>query len=225
MFKQKNIRLICFMSIFIMALSYMLAACDNQNKNCNHAGGNATCTQQAICEICNQPYGELAPHTYADQYTCHDRKCINKDCFHIEYATTEHTLEKYACIYCKTSIGCSLEILQRDYETLIVEKVKNFGYGEANYSVVILNQDETLKNLENYYFSEQLDKTKITRGLFVKVEPFNGKTMYYNFGLELSVEQKEDILVSTGKPEDLWFDEWYLEVVDGNKKLLFEFLE
>lgn len=59
----------------------------------------------------------------------------------------------------------------------------------------------------------------------MKVEPFNGKTMYYNFGLELSVEQKEDILVSTGKPEDLWFDEWYLEVVDGNKKLLFEFLE
>ena len=38
MFKQKNIRLICFMSIFIMALSYMLVACDNQNKNCNHAG-------------------------------------------------------------------------------------------------------------------------------------------------------------------------------------------
>lgn len=161
MFKQKNIRLICFMSIFIMALSYMLVACDNQNKNCNHAGGNATCTQQAICEICNQPYGELAPHTYTDQYTCHDRKCINKDCSHIEYATTEHTLEKYACIYCKTSIGCSLEILQRDYETLIVEKVKNFGYGEANYSVVILNQMKTLKIWKIIIFLNNWNKQKL----------------------------------------------------------------
>lgn len=30
----------------------------------NHEGGTATCTQQAICDKCGQPYGALAAHTY-----------------------------------------------------------------------------------------------------------------------------------------------------------------
>lgn len=31
-----------------------------------HYGGTATCTEQAICAACKQPYGDLAEHTYGD---------------------------------------------------------------------------------------------------------------------------------------------------------------
>ena len=31
-----------------------------------HTGGTKTCTAQAVCTVCNQPYGELAPHSYTD---------------------------------------------------------------------------------------------------------------------------------------------------------------
>ena len=42
----------------------------------DHTGGKATCKEQAICEVCHQPYGELsAEHNYVaencgDEYTC-----------------------------------------------------------------------------------------------------------------------------------------------------------
>ena len=32
-----------------------------------HTGGTATCTQEAVCTVCNQPYGGTLPHTYTAQ--------------------------------------------------------------------------------------------------------------------------------------------------------------
>ena len=46
-----------------------------------HTGGTATCTAQAICETCKQPYGSMAEHEYEwannDEY--HWKKCKNCD--------------------------------------------------------------------------------------------------------------------------------------------------
>lgn len=39
-------------------LAVCAAACDE------HTGGTATCLEQAVCEKCGKPYGELADHTY-----------------------------------------------------------------------------------------------------------------------------------------------------------------
>ena len=36
------------------------------NPACEHIGGAATCTEQAICEKCGESYGELASHTLVD---------------------------------------------------------------------------------------------------------------------------------------------------------------
>lgn len=36
--------------------------------NPNHTGGAATCTEQAICEVCGTAYGELAAHTWSNTY-------------------------------------------------------------------------------------------------------------------------------------------------------------
>lgn len=37
---------------------------------CIHTGGSATCKEKAVCDICHQPYGELAGHTYNQEGVC-----------------------------------------------------------------------------------------------------------------------------------------------------------
>lgn len=59
-----------------------------------------TCFSQAeykySCLYCGMEYeeyfkyGELLPHTYEDEFTCHDRACFYPGCTHVEVATTEH---------------------------------------------------------------------------------------------------------------------------------------
>jgi len=57
----------------------------------------ATCSQKAryhkscVCGAVGSQYfevGEMLPHEYEDEHTCHDRACVN--CDHIELATTQH---------------------------------------------------------------------------------------------------------------------------------------
>lgn len=44
----------------------------NTCRSASHTGGTATCTERAVCEVCNQPYGELAAHT-GGKATCTER--------------------------------------------------------------------------------------------------------------------------------------------------------
>lgn len=48
----------------------------------SHSGGEATCTEKAVCEVCGQEYGEYAPHQYAekvaDEYLKTPASCISK---------------------------------------------------------------------------------------------------------------------------------------------------
>ena len=37
--------------------------CTEQRNRESHKGGTATCTVKAVCEVCNQPYGDLKAHT------------------------------------------------------------------------------------------------------------------------------------------------------------------
>ena len=40
-------------------------------KNCTqHTGGTATCVQKAVCSICREAYGDLAPHTFDNDGSC-----------------------------------------------------------------------------------------------------------------------------------------------------------
>lgn len=48
----------------------------------HHQGGNATCTQKAVCEICNSEYGDLAEHLFND-YQYQDDKFSSK-CEHCD---------------------------------------------------------------------------------------------------------------------------------------------
>ena len=53
-------------------LIYWCDACKmNTRLDVSHTGGTATCTERAVCEVCNQSYGELAAHTGGTEFpTC-----------------------------------------------------------------------------------------------------------------------------------------------------------
>lgn len=59
-----------------------------------HAGGNATCTAQAVCEMCGKGYGEMASHSYNEAWNAdaesHWHKCANCDAIS---AKTAHEFE------------------------------------------------------------------------------------------------------------------------------------
>ena len=60
-----------------------------------HSGGTATCTQKAVCEVCNAEYGELAPHVY-------DRQIATED-----YLATAATCTSPATYYYSCSCGAA----------------------------------------------------------------------------------------------------------------------
>ena len=53
-------------------LIYWCDACKmNTRLDVSHTGGTATCTERAVCEVCNQPYGEPPAHTGGTEFpTC-----------------------------------------------------------------------------------------------------------------------------------------------------------
>lgn len=57
---------------------------------CEHSGGTATCTAQAICEQCGEPYGNLAPHDWSEELTV----AVAANC------TNSGTKAHYACENC-----------------------------------------------------------------------------------------------------------------------------
>ena len=61
-------------------LIYWCDACEmNTRLDVSHTGGTATCTERAVCEVCNEPYGELAAHTGGTEFpTCTTGKICEK---------------------------------------------------------------------------------------------------------------------------------------------------
>ena len=55
--------------------------CGDKSGTENHSGGTATCTDKAICSICNQEYGKALGHLYGEKVTDgkgnHVQTCLN----------------------------------------------------------------------------------------------------------------------------------------------------
>ena len=59
--------------------------CTYAETNVACSGGTATCTQRAVCSVCNGEYGDLAAHNYANKYKKDEdgtyyRACQNAGC-------------------------------------------------------------------------------------------------------------------------------------------------
>ena len=58
--------------------------CGEKKDTASHSGGTATCTEQAVCQICNQPYGNALGHdftggTWKNDVNGHWKKCSRCD--------------------------------------------------------------------------------------------------------------------------------------------------
>ena len=60
---MKKIMKTLMFALMLLLVLVAVAAC---NRECEHTGGTATCTEQAICEKCGESYGEPAGHTLVD---------------------------------------------------------------------------------------------------------------------------------------------------------------
>lgn len=80
-----------------------------------HTGGTATCTAQAVCTVCSQPYGDLAAHSY----TSADKKT--------EALKSEGNCNDYAVYYYSCSACGKLE--KNDSHVFLGEKNANNHVG------------------------------------------------------------------------------------------------
>jgi hypothetical protein len=226
-----------FEAIIVLIFScFSFVACEKECKEHNYeliVSEESTCVEKGYdvyqCVNCKEIKKEdkqlKVEHIFDTNATCVDRECVVVGCNHTEEATTEHDYtKKYICSECGVEKPCSLEIIGNDYKEELLNQARLMaGSMTGNYEVVVLGKEETLSNIENYTFAPMMDKTKIVGGLFVKFDVImDGEniafTIYYNFGLQFSEEQNEDIGVTYDGSEI-----WYLEVVDGNKTILFEY--
>lgn len=135
--------------------------------------------------------------------------------------------------FCLSLVSCgafggdseyTLESLREEYRSDMLAHARSLVSGEAGkFEVVILEKEETIKNLQGYTTDRNIDMDKIEHGLFVKFSVTSGEenihTVYFNYGLEFSQKQKKDIRFSK---EDA-SESWLLEVVKENKCLVFEY--
>ena len=222
---------IFFLTILMLVL---LVACNeggNTPSVCQHRDAD----DNALCDKCGESYTDgidgdhddtkKCTHQYSSLATCIDRTCIINGCEHVEVATTQHEYTReYICVGCRQTTDCTLEILGQTYSKEILTQARiNAGTLTGNFEVVVLGKEETIIRLQNYIISENFDETKLLRGLFVKFDVTMGGdevlfTTYYNFGLQFSDEQLNDIAFTHPDVDEVWL----LEVVEGNKTILFE---
>ena len=78
--------------------------CTVCNYPCTHSGGKAYCTAKAVCEICNQEYGNTDPsnHSGALEWvqTAKTHKQIYNCCQAVNVAEANHTWENGKCTVC-----------------------------------------------------------------------------------------------------------------------------
>ena len=89
-----------------------------------HTGGTATCTAQAVCTVCSQPYGDLAAHSY----TAADKKA--------EALKSEGNCNDYAVYYYSCSACGKVE--NNDSHVFLGEKNANNHVG----GTALVNQSE-----------------------------------------------------------------------------------
>ena len=120
-------------------------------------------------------------------------------------------------------ISLTLEALGEKYDDQLIDQAKLMaGSMTGNFEVVVLGKQKTIENIQNYTF-DAIETDKIVAGLFVKFDVTNGNkdvlfTIYYNFGLQFSKKQNSNIRVTYDGSEY-----WYLEVVEENKTIVFEY--
>lgn len=102
---------------------YKCDSCDLTTTPENHYGGTATCTEKAICELCNTAYGEPLGHTLGEwetvtSPTCTEKGLEKRSCADCEYEETRDiTAIAHDLIHHDAKIPTCTEIGWNEYDT------------------------------------------------------------------------------------------------------------
>lgn len=79
---------------------------DTVTIECEHSGGTATCMEQAVCEKCNEPYGEKLGHDWQDATCDAPKTCKRQGCGVTEGEKLGHSWQDATCLEPKTCSVC-----------------------------------------------------------------------------------------------------------------------
>ena len=96
--------------------------CKDCNLECAHSGGKADCAEKAVCEICGQKYGELAPNNHAD-LKHFPAKAATK--------TAEGNIEYWYCDGCKKYFSDKDATKEISKAETVTEKLKDDGSSDS----------------------------------------------------------------------------------------------
>lgn len=106
---------------------------------CAHVGGNATCTQQATCDICGEKYGDLAKHNVV--YNASQNRIVETctaDCGHIATADIVRD-ENVSTVYSGSAIEALKVVYSDNWQSgnLDIQYVENVDVGTASGTISI----------------------------------------------------------------------------------------
>ena len=109
--------------------------CEEKVGKAAHTGGNATCTSEAVCEVCGASYGELAAHSYTEQNT------------DSQYLKSAATCTQAAVYYYSCECGA------KGSETFEYGELAAHSYTEQNTDSQYLKSAATCTHKAVYYYS------------------------------------------------------------------------
>ncbi len=72
---MKNVtKTLLVVTALLLALA-VFTACDLFTDDCEHTGGEATCTEAAVCELCGESYGEALGHSFTNYVSNNNATC------------------------------------------------------------------------------------------------------------------------------------------------------
>ena len=197
-----------------------------------HAGGTATCTQQAVCDTCNQPYGDPLGHNFgawtSDGDGTHSRACTAENCPDANKGkqTETHIYDSDADTICNK---CG-------YERTVTPPAHEHTYGdwtadgETRHSRVCTAENcpdaNKGKQTAAHVYDDDADADCNVCGYERTVTPpapaefivtFDGNGGTPSVGSMTTTDQKLPSLPSASRSGSYSFDGWYTEKSGGTK--------
>ena len=122
--------------------NYVVAVTEpDPEPGCEHTGGEATCTAQAICATCGQPYGELNPENHeGGEATCKDLAVC--DLCGQPYGELDLTKHNYSAATCTAKAKCTVcgdekgDVDPNNHKMVVTESAVEATCGEAGKTAV-----------------------------------------------------------------------------------------
>ena len=182
--------------------------CDYSTTKENHKGGSATQTQQAVCSVCNTPYGELATHEHNHTKQVEDSAYLASAATCTEDAKYYHVCAEEGC----TSVGTTTWTKENsklghdmgEWSSVGLDgnktqecsrcdhSVTEFAFGTSEDPITV---DAALEAMTDYTDGTQSTAEAYISGVVVKLEAANSGVGYYKVTIANSASSTDTLVV------------------------------